>query len=82
MLIWARVKPYIYIAAVVAIFYAGYKTHVILDKAELSDQQAKVVEALPEVVTKTQTITKVIHDSSTDKCLHAPVPAALLEQLR
>lgn len=81
MFIWATIRPYLYVAAALALFYAGYHTRVVLDQAALSKQQTKVIDSIPKVVTKTQTITKVIHDSSTDKCIHAPIPSALLEQL-
>lgn len=67
----------------VLLFYAGYHTRVVLDQAALSKQQTKVIDSIPQVITKTQTITKVIHEAAkTDACVNAPVPDALLEQLR
>lgn len=73
----------ILIVGALFMFYAGYHTRVVLDEAALAKQQTKVIDSIPQVITKTQTITKVIHDAApTNACVNAPMPAALLEQLR
>lgn len=72
----------ILVALLALFFYFGYHTRVVLDEAALSKQQTQVIDAIPKVITKTQTITKVIHDSPNDKCINAAMPPALLEQLR
>ena len=41
----------------------------------------KAANGQSKIITKTQIITKVIHDSS-DSCLDKPLPAKLLQQLK
>lgn len=83
MLIWNKIKNYVFLGLAIFLFFAGFRTHAILDAAALSKQQTKVIDSIPQVITKTQTITKVIHDvAKTNSCVNAPVPAAILDQLR
>ncbi len=70
---------------VLAVWSLGlvWSTHhidVLADKAAKADHVENIANSIPEVITKTQTITKVIHDAK-DSCAVAPIPSTVLEQL-
>lgn len=71
---------YLEYAVIVLVFIAGYKTCDILDQAAKTAQIEQVVQVIPQLITKTQTITKVVHDSK-DACSRTAIPAPILEQL-
>ena len=47
----------------------------------VQNQQKQVAASVPEIITKTQTVLRVIHDSK-DTCVNSPIDPALLSQLR
>lgn len=65
----------------IAVAWATHHIDGLAVKAAKQEHTETVANSLPEVITKTQVITKVIHDSQ-DKCAATVMPPALLEQLR
>lgn len=61
--------------------YFGYHIRVVLDEAAASKQTQKLVEAAPKVITKTQVLTRIIHDSK-DPCSSSAIPAAIINGVR
>ena len=69
------------VASLALVFYAGYHTRVVLDKAAIADKQTEVVNSIPTIIKETQTITKVIKDAN-DKCAATAIPNSIAERLR
>lgn len=67
--------------ALIGMYYTGYHTRVVLDEAAKSKTQERVIQAIPRIITKTQTITRTIN-ASHDNCVRASLPHDLIEQLR
>ena len=65
---------------VIGFFYLGYHTRVVLDEAATSKETAKVIAAVPKVITVTNSIEKVIHDKP-DPCSIAVIPDDIAQQL-
>lgn len=74
-------KRYLEWAVLAAVFYAGHYATVIWYDAQRAGQQDRVIEVIPQIIEKTQTITKVIHDSK-DTCSGAAIPRPILDELR
>jgi hypothetical protein len=49
-------------------------------EAERAKHIENIANSIPEVITKTQVITRILHDSK-DKCADTAMPPALIEQL-
>lgn len=64
----------------VAIAWSVHHIDGLVVKAAMADHQATVIKSIPEVITKTQVITKVIHDAN-DKCAASAIPATVLDVL-
>lgn len=64
----------------VAIAWSVHHIDGLSVKAAQADHQATVIKSIPEIITKTQVITKVIHETN-DICTHSAIPATVLEQL-
>lgn len=76
-----QLKLALWAASYAAAFYAGhYITHNAYEAEKAAHTQV-IADSIPEVITKTQIITKVIHDSQ-DKCAAAAMPDAVLNELR
>lgn len=76
-----RILEYAVLAAIIAlVYYAGYHTRVILDEAADHQQEVRIVESSPKIITRTQTLLKVIHDSQS-KCAATAIDSTILEQL-
>lgn len=54
-----------------------YKRHEASEVVVAHAQTAQAQSGEVKLVTRTQTITKDIHNAKTDKCLNAPVPASI-----
>lgn len=79
---YTRYIEYGILFAILALtYYAGYHTRVVLDKAADSEKTTTIIQSIPQVITETKTITKVIHDSH-DACADAPLSRSISEQLR
>lgn len=63
------------------VFFAGYKTCDVLHDAARARQLEGVVNSVPQIIEKTRTITKVIHDSN-DPCSGTAIPEPILNELR
>lgn len=74
-------KRYLEWAVLGLVFIAGYKTCDILDKAARTTQVEQVVQVIPQIIEKTRTITKVIHDSN-DPCSNTTIPSPILDELK
>lgn len=67
--------------AVIIIFFAGYHLRTLRYEAALADHNATIIKSIPEVITKTQVLTRIIRDAK-DSCVNAPIPADVLNELR
>lgn len=65
----------------VAVAWGVHHYHALANEAAKAKHIENVANSIPEVITKTQTITRIIHDSK-DSCADAPMPAALISELR
>lgn len=72
---------YLEYAVLALVFYAGHYATVVWYDAQRAGQQDRVIEAIPQIIEKTRTITKVVHDSK-DTCVNNPIPDAILNELR
>lgn len=71
----------VFLAILAGMFYLGYHVHSVLDDAATGKQSEQVAASIPQIITKTQTVLKVIH-ASRDSCVNAPIDPDLLMQLR
>jgi hypothetical protein len=62
------------------VFYAGYHTRSVLDAAAQTHHDQNVIAAIPKVITKTNTIIKVIHDAN-DPCSSTALPVTVADEL-
>lgn len=62
-------------------FYSGWHLRGVFYEAAASKQTEKLVEAAPKIITKTEVLTKVIHDANSP-CANTALPAAIAGQLR
>ncbi len=74
-------KQYLEWAVLALVFYAGHYVTVIWYDAQRAGQVDRVVQIIPEIITKTRTITKVVHDSN-DPCSNTAIPGPILDELR
>ncbi len=64
----------------IALAWATHHIDGLSVKAAQADHVETVVQSIPQVITKTQVIYRAIHETD-DKCVVAPIPSAVLEQL-
>ena len=69
------------IALWVAIAWSVHHYDTLALKAAQGEKAQKVADSIPQVITATQTITKVIKDAN-DKCADTPLPPAVALELR
>lgn len=67
-------------ASYLAVAWGVHHLDTLSYEAEKAKHIENIANSVPEVITKTQTITRIIHDSN-DKCASAHMPAAIIEQL-
>lgn len=65
----------------VTLVWSTHRIDGMADKAATADHRQTIINAIPKIITETNTIIKVIHDAK-DKCAFTDLPNAVANELR